>query len=373
MPANLSPEFKKAEAEFKQAREPRERLRCLREMLRTIPKHKGTEHLQADIKTRIKQLTEELTGPKKGGARSGPTHSIRPEGAAQVVLIGPPNAGKSSLHARLTGSRAKAAPYPYTTKTPLPGMLPYEGIDFQLVDLPPISAEFMEPWYVNALRPADAAMLVVDLSDPECVEQVVAIRDWLDGKKVTLDEQWAGATVGEVAAGAGRREDARQAGEDADEVPDPFRIHLPTLLVANKSDLDPDPDDVRVLEELLGVRFPAVAVSLRRDGRGAGRDRSAALRRARDRAGLHQGSGATRGQEAPLRRAPGRHRPGRRAPGAQGDRRVPEVRARVGQRAVRRTAGGSRPPDGGRGHHRAPRLSRACWSQGMNGGDAPSQ
>ena len=91
---------------------PRERLRCLREMLRTIPKHKGTEHLQADIKTRIKQLTEELAGPRKGGARSGPAHSIRPEGAAQVVLVGPPNAGKSSLHARLTGSHAKAAPYP---------------------------------------------------------------------------------------------------------------------------------------------------------------------------------------------------------------------------------------------------------------------
>ena len=259
MPANLSPEFKKAEAEFKQAREPRERLRCLREMLRSIPKHKGTEHLQADIKTRIKQLTEELTGPKKGGARGGPTHSIRPEGAAQVVLIGPPNAGKSSLHARLTGSHAKVAPYPHTTKTPLPGMLPYEGVDFQLVDLPPVSAEFMEPWYVNALRPADAAMLVVDLSDPECVEQVVAIRDWLDQKKVTLDERWAGA--GDAAAGAGRREDAEQAEEDTDQVPDPFRIHLPTLLVANKSDLDPDPDDVRVLEELLGVRFPAVAVS----------------------------------------------------------------------------------------------------------------
>jgi ribosome-interacting GTPase 1 len=197
MPANLSPEFKKAEAEFRQARDPRERLRCLREMLRTIPKHKGTEHLQADIKTRIKQLTEELTGPKKGGARSGPSHSIRPEGAAQVVLIGPPNAGKSSLHAHLTGSHAKVAPYPHTTKTPLPGMLLYQGVDFQLVDLPPVSAEFTEPWYVNALRPADAAMLVVDLSDPECVEQVVAIRDWLDQKR----SRWWRSATGSIRRG----------------------------------------------------------------------------------------------------------------------------------------------------------------------------
>jgi ribosome-interacting GTPase 1 len=261
MPANLSPEYKKAEAEFKQAREPRERLSCLREMLRTIPKHKGTEHLQADIKTRIKQLTEELTGPRKGGARTGPTHAVRPEGAAQVALIGPPNAGKSTLHARLTGSHAEIAPYPYTTKAPLPGMLPHRDIHFQLVDLPPVSADFMESWYVNALRPADAAMLVVDLSDPECVDHVAAIRDRLDQRKVTLDERWARDTLGDEASGAASGEDAERPERGADEVPDPFRIHLPTLLLANKSDLDPDPDEVRVLEELLGVRFPAVAVS----------------------------------------------------------------------------------------------------------------
>ena len=261
MPANLSPEYKKAEAEFKRAREPRERLRWLREMLRTIPKHKGTEHLQADIKTRIKQLTEEITGPRKGGARSGPTHSIRPEGAAQVALVGPPNAGKSSLHARLTGSHAEVAPYPYTTKTPLPGMLPYRDVHFQLVDLPPVSADFMESWFVNALRPADAAMLVLDLSDPECLDHVVAIRDRLDEKKVTLDEQWTRAPIAEQAPGATRGEGAEEPKEDGDDVPDPFRIRLPTLLVANKSDLDPDPDEVSVLEELLGVRFPAVAVS----------------------------------------------------------------------------------------------------------------
>ena len=270
MPANLSPEYKKAEAEFKRAREPRERLRWLREMLRNIPKHKGTEHLQADIKTRIKQLTEELTGPRKGGARSGPSHSVRPEGAAQVALIGPPNAGKSTLHARVTGSHAEAAPYPYTTKTPLPGMLPYRDVHLQLVDLPPISADFMESWYVNALRPADAAMLVVDLSDPECVDHVMAILERLDQKKVTLDEQWPSAAVGDQASGAAPGREAEQLEEGADDVPDPFRIRLPTLLVANKSDLDPDPDEVRVLEELLGVCFPAVAVSAET---GAGLDR----------------------------------------------------------------------------------------------------
>jgi ribosome-interacting GTPase 1 len=261
MPANLSPEYKKAEAEFKRAREPRERLRWLREMLRTIPKHKGTEHLQADIKTRVKQLTEELTGPRKGGARSGPLHAIRPEGVAQVALIGPPNAGKSSLHVRLTGSHAEMGPYPYATKAPLPGMLPYEDVHFQLVDLPPISADYMESWYVNALRPAEAAMLVVDLSDPECVEHVLAIRDRLDQKNVGLQEGWPCFSVEAEPADAPVEDEVSQRTEDEEEIPNPFRLCLPTLLVANKSDLDPDPDEVGVLEELLGVRFPGVAVS----------------------------------------------------------------------------------------------------------------
>jgi ribosome-interacting GTPase 1 len=139
-------------------------------------------------------------------------------------------------------------------------MLPYRDMHFQLVDLPPVSADFMESWFVNALRPADAAMLVVDLSDPECLDHVVAIRDRLDQKKVTLDEQWA-TPIGEQAPGDTREERAEMSKEDGDDVPDPFRIRLPTLLVANKSDLDPDPDEVRVLEELLGVCFPAVAVS----------------------------------------------------------------------------------------------------------------
>jgi ribosome-interacting GTPase 1 len=95
MPANLTPEYKAAEAAYKQAADPRERLAGLREMLRTIPKHKGTEHLRADIKTRIKEITEELAAAKKAGARRGPPTVIRPEGAAQVAFIGPPNGGKS--------------------------------------------------------------------------------------------------------------------------------------------------------------------------------------------------------------------------------------------------------------------------------------
>jgi ribosome-interacting GTPase 1 len=247
MPTNVTPEYKKAEEAYRKAREPKERLDCLKEMSRTIPKHKGTEHLQADIKTRIKQLSEELAGPKKGGRRSGPALVVRPEGAAQLSLVGPPNAGKSSLHARLTGSHTDIGPYPYTTHFPVPGMLPFDDVQFQLVDLPPVSSDFMEPWLINALQPADGVLLVIDVSDPDCLEQVPAVLECLRQKKAFLTPDWPGLEHAQSAA--------------PDDTDDPFRLDLPTLLIANKSDLDPDPEEVKILEELLGLSFPALTMS----------------------------------------------------------------------------------------------------------------
>ncbi|MFU8820207.1 MAG: TGS domain-containing protein [Gammaproteobacteria bacterium] len=261
MPTNVTPEYKKAEEAYRKAREPKDRLDCLKQMLSTIPKHKGTEHLQADIKSRIKDLTEELAGPKKGGQRSGPALVIRPEGAAQIALLGPPNAGKSALHLRLTGSRAQSGPGPFMTQFPEPGMLPYEDIGLQLVDLPSMSADHSPPWIASTLQTSDAALLVVDLSDPGCVEQVQFILDALAAKKVSLVAGWPGQETETGHAGGD--------GSPGDDADDPFRIRLPTLLLANKIDLAPDPDEVAVLEELLGVDFPALRVSAE-TGRGLG-------------------------------------------------------------------------------------------------------
>lgn len=258
MPANLSPEYKKAEQAFRAAREPRERLDCLREMLRTIPKHKGTERIQADIKSRIKQLGDELVEPRRGPARAGSGHSVHREGAAQVCLIGPPNSGKSSLHAILTGSKAEIGPFPYTTREPLPGMLPFEDVAIQLVDLPPISVERTETWMAGLLQTTDAVWLVVDLADPACAEHLLLIRSELAQRKITLDDRWPG--LGEDAQGPTSPAQSAES-NTVDDLPDPFRVQLPTLLVANKSDLDPDPDEVRVLEELADVHFPAIATS----------------------------------------------------------------------------------------------------------------
>jgi hypothetical protein len=218
-------------------------------MLRTIPKHKGTEHLQAEIKTRIKELADEAGGTRRGGVRGGPDLVVRHEGAAQVALVGPPNAGKSSLHARLTGSHAAVGPYPFTTKHPQPGMLAHEDVQLQLVDLPPVAADYLEPWMSGTLHNADAAALVVDLSDPGCVDQLAAIEARLEEKRVSLVPRPGAPPV----AGPG---------EDEDEALDPFRVRLPTLLLANKADLFADPEaELAVFREIAPDPFDSLAVS----------------------------------------------------------------------------------------------------------------
>lgn len=246
MPTNTSPEYKTAEAAYRRARDPQEKLDCLREMHRTIPKHKGTEHLRAGIKTRIKELTEELSTGQKTGARGGPPTVIRREGAAQIALIGPPNSGKSALHARLTGSHAASEPYPFATQFPQPGMYLHDDVAFQLVDLPSLSPEHPIPWIGNALQPADGALFVVDLGTPGCLERAIAAMEILEERNVILREAWPATAIGH----------ARVEGDDL------FATYLPTLLVANKSDQTPDlTEELEVFEELTEFRFPFMAVS----------------------------------------------------------------------------------------------------------------
>ncbi|HEY5579022.1 MAG TPA: TGS domain-containing protein [Acidimicrobiia bacterium] len=244
MPANLTPEYKAAEAAYRRARDSQERLELLREMLRTIPKHKGTEHLRADIKTRIKELTSELS-TRRTGARGGPHTVVRPEGAAQIALLGAPNSGKSTLHARLTGSHAQAGPYPFTTQHPLPGMMPFKDTAFQLVDLPPLSSQHPIPWIANALHPADGCLLLIDLTDPDAVSAAVTIRETLVTRRVVLSPSWPdrrpGLSEGEA---------------------DLFTKTLPTVLAYAKIDLLADPeDDVRTFVELTGLDHPSLRLS----------------------------------------------------------------------------------------------------------------
>src|SRR3954453_10593164 len=167
MPANLPPQYSKAEEEFRRASAPEERLDKLREMFRLLPKHKGTEKLQAELKQKISRAREDLDGAKAKGRAGGVSHRVVREGAGQVALVGPPNAGKSALLAALTAARPEVAAYPFTTRTPQLGMMTWEDVAVQLVDLPAIAPEFLEPWVPGVVRAADAALLVVDLGDDD--------------------------------------------------------------------------------------------------------------------------------------------------------------------------------------------------------------
>lgn len=244
MPTNVTPEFRKAQVAFRKAREPRERLDLLHEMLRLVPKHKGTEHLQADIRSRIKDLTEELSGPKKGGVRRGPQTSFRVEGAAQIALVGAPNAGKSALHARLTGSHAESAAYPFASPWPVPGMFPHDDVAFQLIDVPSLSPIHPYAHLTNTMQTADGCLLVVDLSDPTCVEATAAAIEMLAERRIELVGVWPHGL---------------EVGAEPDDI---FAVRLPTVLVATKADLVDEPiEQAKVLEELIGISLPTLAVS----------------------------------------------------------------------------------------------------------------
>jgi len=186
MPANLTPEFKKARERLRVANTPEEKLAALEEMLATIPKHKGTDKMQADIKRRIAKLRD-AGGGKKGG-RHGYDH-IPKEGAGQVVLIGGPNCGKSSLLAALTNAKPEIAAYPFSTQVPVPGMMVFEDVSIQLIDLPPITPDYTEGWVYSLIRAADLALVVIDSGEIElAVDQIDEILFRLEERHVVLTD-----------------------------------------------------------------------------------------------------------------------------------------------------------------------------------------
>lgn len=231
MPANLTPQYRAAEAKFKAARSSDEKRLALEEMLATLPKHKGTEKMQAELRRRMARLRQE--DESRSQKRS---HAIKvePEGAAQVVLLGPPNSGKSQMLGSLTRAEPAVADYPFTTTRPQPGMLQFEDVQIQLVDLPPIAREHLDPWLPGLVRGADAAILVVDPTSAAVPDDVEVVRERLAAQRIPL--------VGALP-------------EDAD----PRDIPLPTLVVFSKADRARQ-EDIEILEELYGA-FPSVRLS----------------------------------------------------------------------------------------------------------------
>lgn len=161
MPANLTPDYLAAEEKFRLAKTPEEKILALREMLATVPKHKGTEKLQKEIKTKLSKYQKELQ--KRPTTRQTIFYHFEKKGAGQVVVFGFPNAGKSALVKTLTRANTEVAPYPFTTKIPVEGMMPYENVLIQIIDTPPLTFE-PEPWYFHILRSADSLIYLLDLT-----------------------------------------------------------------------------------------------------------------------------------------------------------------------------------------------------------------
>jgi hypothetical protein len=185
MPANLPPQYFAAEERWRKATTIDEQIAALREMLSIMPKHKGTDKLQADLKRRIAKLQQEAKIQRKRGGRKSELGHVPREGAGQVAVIGPPNSGKSSLIQAVTHAHPEVAAYPFTTQKPVAAMMPYEDIQIQLVDTPPISEQFTPPWLTNLIRLADLALLVVDLGD-DPVDQAREVLDFMSGTSTHL-------------------------------------------------------------------------------------------------------------------------------------------------------------------------------------------
>jgi uncharacterized protein len=187
VPANLTPEYLDAEERFKSASSTSEKITALEEMMRTIPKHKGTEKMQADLKRRMSQLKKEAQ-KKKPTASQRPSWYVEREGAGQVVVCGPPNSGKSQLLVTLTGVAAEVADYPFTTRHPQPGMMRFEDIQIQIIDTPPLAPEILEAWQLAMVKQADSALLVFDVNDPNLLEQTDYVLQIFQERRITISD-----------------------------------------------------------------------------------------------------------------------------------------------------------------------------------------
>jgi ribosome-interacting GTPase 1 len=212
-------------------------MEALEEMLTIMPKHKGTDRLRADLRRRIAKVKDQAQ-QKKGASKREAEYAIVKEGAVQVVVVGPPNTGKSSLIVALTNASPEVADFPHSTWKPTPGMAAFENIQFQLVDTPPISRDYMDQWIADLMRRADILALLLDLrADP------------LQQYEETL------FLLGELRifpVGTPIPEDLKKP---------PF-VKI-TLILLNKMDDEKMKEDYEAFVELAGIELPCLGISTR--------------------------------------------------------------------------------------------------------------
>ena len=225
-----------AEDAYRRAGTPEEELSCLETMLRELPKHKGTDKLQAELKSKISKAKKEAAAGKAAG-KKGKSFRIPRQGAGRAVLLGGSNGGKSSLLAALTRATPEVADYPFTTREPQPGMMPWQDVMVQLIDTPPITPDFFEPYMQGLIRGADVALLVVDLGSDDGIDGCQDVLSVLGDTKTRLGKE---SYLSEEDIGLS---------------------YTKTFLVGNKID-DPEARDrLALLHEFAEIEFPEFLVS----------------------------------------------------------------------------------------------------------------
>jgi ribosome-interacting GTPase 1 len=237
MPANLTPQYREAEQRFRAATATEDKIEALEEMIRLLPKHKGTDHLFADLKRRLSKLRSGK-GQKCGATRQKSPYHIRPSGAGQAVLVGLPNAGKSAVVAALTNKEVEVAPYPFTTRLPAPAMMPHENGQLELIDTPPVTADHFDPEFAALIKRARLCVVVVSLADDDVLEATDIISGALEEKRTVLVHHETPIPADEV-------------GE----------VHVRTLVVATHADQPEGRENLEMLQDLVGERFAIHAVN----------------------------------------------------------------------------------------------------------------
>jgi len=237
MPTNLPPEYFDAERRYKQAATSQEKIAALEELISTVPKHKGTDRLRADLRKRLSQLREEALKKKRSG--KGDLYTVERQGAAQVPLVGFPNSGKSSVLKTLTNANPVIADYPMSTVMPLSGMMPFEDVQFQLVDLPPIGNESTDGWVSGMLRNADMLLLVIDLAEDVDIQSELLINQLAEWKILLLEKNGLKETKEGFA-------------------------YKRCIVAGNKIDLPGAEEGMKMMERKYGSIYPIVGISTRR-------------------------------------------------------------------------------------------------------------
>jgi ribosome-interacting GTPase 1 len=235
MPTNLPADYYNAEERFRSATTPEDKVKFLEEMMSTIPKHKGTDHLRADLRKKISKLKTATTSKKSSRKQVSPYH-INKEGAGQIVIIGCTNAGKSTLVQTQTNAEPEVSPVPFTTWSPMPGMMAIENIQVQLIDTPPFSEEYIDPEFLNLIRRVDLVLILLDLhTDP--VQQLKLIYQKLEENRI-----------------APQHLEGRIDSEG-------FLLYVPSLVVVNKHDSEEYEEHYQIFRELLDQDYLTMPIS----------------------------------------------------------------------------------------------------------------